>query len=496
MTELTPPHIVILGGGSAGWITASLLWNAWGDKGGKLTVVESSDIGIIGVGEGSTPQLKAFFDHIGIAETEWMAACDATFKLGIQFSGWSERRGFEHYFHPFPGATDLHSEPAFIENCALARRGFNVAAHPDAYFLASQLAHCGKSPRAQPDFPFAPSSGYHFDSNKLGAFLRRKCVERGVKHLDRKIADVALHEDGSVTALISDDGSHISGDFFIDCSGFRSMIAQEKLSAKFIPFGENLFNDCAMVMPTERLAKIKPQTDATAMRAGWRWTIPLTTRTGNGYVYSSAHISDEDAETELRRSLGMLESDTSVRKLSMKVGRVADSWTRNCLAAGLAQGFIEPLEATALHIVIATAMEFVNAYESGGYTPEHRQKFNTGVAARYDGIRDYVVGHYRLNQRTDSEYWRANARNDALSDGLKQMMTAWFTHGDMAAANNAAYDQNYYSTASWHCLFAGYGSFPAAAKMTDLPRNARSADVGAVTDMLAKCLNNFDMLST
>jgi tryptophan 6-halogenase len=491
MSEKMPPHIVILGGGSAGWITASLLWKAWGYKGGKLTVVESSDIGIIGVGEGSTPQLKAFFDHIDIAEAEWMAACDATFKLGIQFSGWSQRPGFERYFHPFPGPTDLHSEPAFIENCALARRGFHVDAHPDRYFLATYLARQGKSPHASPNFPFAPSYGYHFDAYKLGAFLRGKCAMRGVQHLDRKITQIARHENGDVAALIADDGSRIEGDFFIDCSGFRGMIAQETLGAEFISFAENLFNDRAVVMPTARPAKILPQTDASAMDAGWRWTIPLTSRVGNGYVYSSAHISDDAAETELRAALGMLECDVPTRKLSMKVGRVADSWTRNCLAAGLAQGFIEPLEATALHIVIATAMEFVNAYEAGGYSAQHRGKFNAGIAARYDGIRDYIVGHYRLNQRSCNDYWRANAQNNALSDGFKHMMTAWFTHGDMAAANNAAYDQNYYSNASWHCLFAGYGAFPADAKMAELPSNIRAADVDVVGDMLTKCAANF-----
>ncbi len=495
MTMRTPPHIVILGGGSAGWITASLLWKAWGAKGGKMTVVESSDIGIIGVGEGSTPQLKAFFDHIEIDESEWMTACDATFKLGIQFSGWSERPGFEQYFHPFPGPTDLHSEPAFLENCTLARRGFHVDAHPDGYFLATRLARDSKSPHAGPDFPFAPSYGYHFDAYKLGAFLRGKCTARGVQHLDRKIVDVALDDNGDVAALIGEDGSRIEGDFFIDCSGFRSLIAQEKLGVKFISYGENLFNDRAVVMPTQRGAILKPQTDATAMHAGWRWTIPLTTRTGNGYVYSSAHISDDDAETELRASIGLLDSDIAARKLTMKVGRVTDSWTRNCLAAGLAQGFLEPLEATALHIVIATAMEFANAFEAGGYTAQYRQKFNTGVAARYDGIRDYIVGHYRLNQRSDTDYWRENAANERLPDGLKQMMTAWFTHADMAAINNAAYDQNYYSNASWHCLFAGYGSFPPHAKMTDLPQNMRCGDVRGVGAMLKKCANNFATIS-
>ena len=140
MNEATPPRVVVLGGGSAGWITACLLHRAWGARGGSVTVVESSGIGIIGVGEGSTPQLKGFFDHLGIAEAEWMAACDATYKLGIRFTGWSEREGFESYFHPFPGPVDLHSEPGFVHNCMLARRGFDVPAHPDDWFLATDLA--------------------------------------------------------------------------------------------------------------------------------------------------------------------------------------------------------------------------------------------------------------------------------------------------------------------------------------------------------------------
>jgi 2-polyprenyl-6-methoxyphenol hydroxylase-like FAD-dependent oxidoreductase len=491
MSALAPPHIVILGGGSAGWITAALLWKEWGGKGGRLTVVESSDIGIIGVGEGSTPQLKAFFDHIDVAETDWMAACDATYKLGIRFDGWSERAGFDSYFHHFPGPVDLHSEPAFINNCALARRGFDVPVLPDQYFLAAQLAIAGKSPHPGPDFPFPPSYGYHFDAYKLGAFLRQLCTSRGVLHLDRTVATVAVHPDGDVAALVSGEGTRIEGDFFIDCSGFRSMIAQETLGTKFIPFAENLFNDSAVVMPTARAATVLPQTGAAAMKAGWRWTIPLTTRTGNGYVYSSAHISDDQAETELRGALGLLDDATPARLLKMKVGRVEDSWTRNCLTVGLAQGFLEPLEATALHIVIATALDFARAYAAGGFTAEHRATFNISTANRYEGIRDYIVGHYRLNQRTDTEYWRANAANDRLSDSLKQMMTAWFTHQDMAAANAAAYGKPHYSDASWHCLFAGYGSFPAAAKMVTPPPAARASDVVAVHSMLESCARNF-----
>ncbi|WJY19975.1 tryptophan 7-halogenase [Alteriqipengyuania flavescens] len=480
------PDIIVLGGGSAGWITAALLHHAWADKGASVTLVESPAIGIIGVGEGSTPQLKAFFDLLGIDETEWMPVCDATYKLGIRFSGWSARSGFESYFHPFPGPTDLHTQPAFEQVCAAQRRGYEAGAHPDRWFLATRLADEAKAPQAGENFPFAPSYGYHFDAHKLGAFLREWCVSRGVVHREAQVADVEVAA-GEVQALVCDDGTRIGGDLFVDCSGFRAVIA-EALGSEFQSYGENLFADRAVVMPTPRDGtRIVPATGAIAMRAGWRWSIPLTVRTGNGYVYSSAHISDDEAAAELARECG---GDAEPRFLKMRVGRMRESWRGNCLVAGLSQGFIEPLEATALHIVIHTALEFIQAHEQGGFTARHRDAFNASISERYDGIRDYIVAHYRLNRR-DGDYWRANAANDAISDRLKAMMTAWFTHRDIAAANRELYPKEYYSSASWHCLFAGYGSFPPPEKMQPLPADAPLADPARIDAMLAACARNF-----
>lgn len=487
-----PPRVVILGGGSAGWITACLLHKEWGHRGGTVTLVESPEIGIVGVGEGSTPQLKALFNHLGIAESEWMPACDATYKLGIRFTGWSERPGFESYFHPFPGPVDLHTEPGFFRNCLLARRGFDVPAHPDGWFLATKLADEHKRPQPAPSFPFGPSYGYHFDAYKLGAFLREWAMPRGVVHLQRKVIEIARHANGDVAALICEGGERIAGDVFVDCSGFAGVIAQRALGAKFLSFAGNLFNDCAVVMPTPHTASFKPQTDSIAMRAGWRWSIPLTSRIGNGYVYSSRHISDGEAEAELRAAIGMTSSDQPARFLKMRVGRVETSWTANCLSAGLAQGFIEPLEATALHIVVATALEFVRAYEGGGFTDRNRDAFNATAAERYEGIRDYIVAHYRMSQRTDAPYWRENAATTELSDRFKAMMTTWFTQQDIAAANLEAYGDPPYSAMSWHALFAGYGTFPAPAKMRPLPPGTEGANFAAIEGMIAACAENFE----
>jgi tryptophan 6-halogenase len=487
-----PPRVVVLGGGSAGWITAALLAKEWG--GARVTVVESPEIGIIGVGEGSTPQLKFLFDHLGIAEADWMAACDATYKLGIRFTGWGARPGYESYFHPFPGPIDLHTEPGFTHNCLLARRGFAAAAHPDQWFLAARLAEDGRGPHPAAGFPFPPSYGYHFDAYKLGAFLRDWAIARGVTHLPRKVGEVRLGEEGDVAALVLEDGERVEGDIFVDCSGFRAVICQQALAVPFVSYADALWADRAVVLPTPPSAALKPQTEAVALSAGWRFAIPLTTRTGNGYVYASRFISDEEAEAELRAAVGA-DPETPGRLLQMKVGRVERSWHRNCLAAGLAQGFVEPLEATALHIVITTALDFARACAEGGYTPAHRDAFNARINARYDGIRDYIVAHYRMNQR-EGDYWRACAANQALPETLKAMMTAWFTHQNIAAANRAIYGENpAYPAMSWHCLFAGYGTFPAPEKMRALPAEARAADPAEAARIIDACAENFAPLA-
>jgi hypothetical protein len=300
-----------------------------------------------------------------------------------------------------------------------------------------------------------------------------------------------LTESGDVAALMLDDGEAVTADIFVDCSGFRSVIAQEALGVPFRSYGNNLFNDRAVVMPTPADPNgTNSHTKATALSAGWAWDIPLTNRTGNGYVYASRYVDADAAETELRRHLGLLDSDIAARHLQMKVGRVATSWTRNCVAIGLSQGFIEPLEATALHIVQATVDGFIRTYEDGGFTPANRDDFNARIAARYDGIRDYIVCHYRVNQRRDTQYWRDNAANQALSDSLKSIMSCWFTGNDLAAEIARQGIDGYYSALSWHCLLAGYGIFPEPGRITSPPALPVHA-MAPIDDFIARCALNF-----
>ena len=478
-------RIVILGGGTAGWMAANLFANAWPSA--RVTVIESPEIGIIGVGEGSTPQLKAFFDRLGIAEAEWMPACNATYKNGIAFRGWSHAPGFEQYFHPFPSPLDLHTAPAFFDATRRRRHGQDVWAHPDRFFLPARLAAERLAPVASEAFPLGPAYGYHLDAHLVGAFLRTHAAKQGVVHLERRIVEVAM-ADGAVTHLVAEGGERIGGALFVDSSGFRSVIHQAALGVPFVSFGENLFNDSAVVMPTPAdPTGTASATTATALNAGWAWEIPLTSRTGNGYVYASSYRSKDEAEAELRAHLGVGDEGTA-RHLAMKVGRVAESWAGNSLAVGLSQGFIEPLEATALHIVQATVEGFIAAYEAGGFTPEHRDAFNARIAARYDGIRDYIVCHYRMNRRTDTAYWRDTATNDRLSDSLKAIITCWFTGGDLEAEIAAQGIAGYYAASSWHCLLAGYGAYPATAPHAPSPG---AADMAAIDDFLRRAALNF-----
>lgn len=487
-----PPSFVILGGGTAGWMAACLIAHRLGPR-ASVTVVESPDIGIIGVGEGSTPQLKAFFDELGIAERDWMPNCNATYKNGIRFNGWSDRAGFESYFHPFQTALDLHTAPGFFFNTRARRTGRDVWAHPDRFFVSARLADQRLGPTPTANFPFDIAYGYHFDAQLVGEFLRNHATSRlGVNHLPRRIASITRSVNGDIAALIDDLGQSINGEFFIDASGFRAVLIQEALQEPFEPFCANLFNDAAVAMPSAKMRGATAcATGATALSSGWAWEIPLTNRTGNGYVYASGYLSADAAETELRKHLGLLDSDVPARHLAMKVGQVRRSWVRNCLAIGLAQGFIEPLEATALHIVHTTICGFLDAFVEGGFTDTGAEKFNARIHARYDGIRDYIVCHYRMNQRGAGQYWQANAANEHLSDNLKAIITCWFRGGDLEAEIRALDLDRYYAPLSWHCLLAGYGQFPADARLTRPEDGLPVADMAWIDRFVAGCAQNF-----
>jgi len=494
-------HFVIVGGGTAGWMAANLLAQRFGphavSKGrasARISVVEAPDIGIIGVGEGSTPQLKAFFDQLGIAETSWMPRCNATYKNGISFHGWSHKPGYDSYFHPFPATIDSHTAPAFYLNSHYRRQGFDLDANPDRFFLSAYLAAQHKAPIAAENFPFEMAYGYHFDAYLVGAMLRDHAISLGVKHIEGKVVGVQRGESGDISAInLADNGNGpLIGDFFIDCTGFKSLLLQETLGVSFISFANNLFNDSAVVMPTATdEAFTRSETRATALSAGWAWSIPLTNRTGNGYVYSSKYLDKDAAELELRTHLGLLDSDVEARHLSMKVGRVAETWSGNCLAVGLSQGFIEPLEATALHLVQATVENFIDALEADNFGPGQRAQFNQNIAARFEGVRDYIVCHYKASARRDTAYWRDCSAIEHISEALYGMLSTWSNGGDLKQEHQRLNIGAYYPLTSWIALLGGYGHYPHTAQLQAPPAELQQFDLAEISEFIRRCGLNF-----
>jgi len=485
-------RIVIVGGGSAGWMTALTFARSLLERGVQITVLESPMVGTIGVGEGSTPWLRGFFDSLDIEEGEWMPACHATYKCGITFAGWSTKQGFESYFHPFASMLDNLTMTQFVHNVEARIGGANVYAHPDRFFIASRLAATRRAPKAPESFPFDVWHGYHFDSVLLGQFLQRKALERGVRYKSCHVTHTTLATDGAIAWVGTDEGERIDADLFVDCTGFAGLLIDKALQTPFVSFASNLFNDAAVALPSPiGQEKISVETVSTALRHGWAWKIPLTSRYGNGYVYSTRFCSPDEAETELRQHLGLLESDAPARHLKMKIGRVTRHWNKNCLAVGLSQGFIEPLEATALLFIQQTAALFVEFLEQADLGEEAHERFNRRVNDHFEGTRDYIVTHYKTNSRRDTEYWRANAANLDLSDDLKKLFSAWMGGKSIVPGVREQVIGRGYPLFSWYAIMAGMGIFPDAdALRPPTPREARYS-MAEIDNLLERSVRNF-----
>ena len=488
-----PPvrRILVVGGGTAGWMSALILARTLIPKGVDITLLESPTVATIGVGEGSTPLLRGFFDMLGIEEAEWMPACHATYKCGISFEGWSTRPGFEHYFHPFPSMVDIMTMTQFVHNVEARVRGANLYAHPDRFFLAARLVAERRAPKSRETFPFDVLHAYHFDATLLGQFLHKKALERGIRYKSCHVTHATVGTDGSIASVHTREGETITADLYVDCTGFSALLLEKALGVPFVSYADNLFNDAAVAIPSPIGASIPSQTVSTALKHGWVWKIPLTSRFGNGYVFSTQFCTPDAAETELRQHLGLLDSEVQARHLKMRVGRVARPWHANCLAVGLAQGFVEPLEATSLMVVQYMAQTFAELLEGGTLTEEVRERFNARVNRNFEGIRDYICAHYKTNSRTDTEYWRANAANRDLSDNLKTILSRWVTGKSIVSGLRAQQFGQGYPVMSWFAILAGMGLFPQPQALR--PPSAQEAryELSEVDALLQRCAGNY-----
>ena len=457
-----PDKLLIVGGGTAGWMAALHMQDAWGNKGMDISLIESPTIGAVGVGEGTTPRLREFYDRLGIPESEWMPACNATYKCGISFPQWSTVEGYESYFHPFFSAADKVYVQYFWDNCRQRREGFDIPAHPDDFFLTTALARQRRSPIPINEAADDSVYGYHFDAALMGEFLKEKATQRGVTLIQDMITDVSVNEVGDISHVETENHGKVEADLFVDCSGFKGLLIREAMGEEVKSTRAYMFNDSAIAIPTPRKdsGEIMSETISRAMKFGWVWHIPLSSRMGNGYVYSSDYVSKEEVETEFREYLGEGAKGVDALHLHWNPGRLENHWKNNCVAIGLSQGFLEPLEALMINVIQASIESFTDCFESGDFTGQHRKDFNSQVNQFIDVILDYLQMHYKLNSRDDTAYWRDNRDNPNMSAQLARVLDSWDRNESMEGVLPDDGAHPIYSRLSWYCMLAGMGRFP------------------------------------
>jgi len=457
-----PLKVVVVGGGTAGWMAAAAIASVLRPETREIHVIESSEIGIVGVGEATLPHLRFFNKRIGIDERELMAKTQATFKLGIEFRDWA--RPGDSYIHPF-GAYGSRIAGVPFHNYWLRALAQGQAAPLEEYSLPIVAARMNRFALPSED-PTAVMStfgyAFQFDASLYAAYLRGFAESRGVRRTDGKIVDIRLRgTDGFVESVQLADGSLVSGDLFIDCSGFRGLLIEQALKTGYDEWTRWLPCDRAAAVPCENAGPLTPYTRATAREAGWQWRIPLQHRTGNGYVYSSSFISDDEAGSKLLSRLdGKALADP--RFLRFTAGRRRKTWNRNVVAVGLAGGFLEPLESTSIYLIqiaITTLLDYLTdapLTQAGAFDPRTVDAFNRWIEMEYDRVRDFLILHYHATERHDEPLWDY-CRTMEVPDTLKHKMEL-FRH----RARVVTYKDGLFLEPSWLAVYFGQRVMPTA----------------------------------
>ncbi len=417
--------IIIVGGGTAGWMSACYLNQMLPDN-VTVTLVESPDIATVGVGEATVPTIAEFFAKLNIPEQQLFTEADASIKSAIKFVDWYKKG--QSYYHPFEAPYFSDGIEACHHWAALAHQGFETDsfAH-DTGVLASLCDNnkVSKKP-GEAQYQAATLYAYHLDAVKLAALLRKISMQRGVRRIEDTVTSVQLNEQGEIGALGTEHTGELTADFYVDCSGFRGLLIEQALGASFHSYADELWCDRAVAIQTPHAdeANILPYTTATAVDNGWIWEIGLSTRRGNGYVYSSHFTSPEEAEQTLRDHLGC-GNEPMAKHLRMRVGRREHFWQANCLAVGLSAGFIEPLESTGLQFIQVGLEQFVEYFPGAGDYGPLQQQYNQVMSAKYDDVKDFIVAHYCLTKRDDSPFWQHMQHKLPLSSGLKHKLALW-----------------------------------------------------------------------
>lgn len=427
-------QVVIVGGGSAGWLTAGVIaaeHRAASGSGLEVTLLESPDVGPIGVGEGTWPTMRDTLRKIGVTETDFIRECDASFKQGSRFDRWVTGSAGDRYFHPFvlpQGYTETNLVAGWLQR-------HSEVPFADLVSFQPHLCARGKAPKqvATPEYAAVANYAYHLDAGKFGVFLRKFCTEKlGVRHVLDHMVGINSHDNGDIASLQTKTNGALAGDLFVDCTGMQSLLLGQHYEIPFVSQKHVLFNDTALALQipyAEENSPIASQTISTAQSSGWVWDIGLPTRRGIGHVYSSSHTSDDAAEVELRNyveSTGGPKNGAAPRKLSFNPGYRAKFWHRNCVAIGLSAGFIEPLEASALALVELSAAMLSDEMPATRATLDIvARRFNDSFTYRWARVIDFLKMHYVLSQRADSEFWRDNVRVESIPDRLSEQLTLW-----------------------------------------------------------------------
>jgi tryptophan 7-halogenase len=483
MAHSSVKNIVIVGGGTAGWMTAAAMAKVLGGT-HVIRLVESDEIGTVGVGEATIPQIRQFNEALEFDEDDFVRQTQATFKLGIQFVNWG-RRG-DCYIHSFGVLGRVRGLLPFHQywlKGLLTGRVRDIA----PYCLNSVAALQGKFMRPADLGPESPLSSvayaFQFDAGLYARYLRHFAEQRGVKRTEGKVRETALRStDGFIEAIVLESGERIAGDLFIDCSGFRGLLIEQALQTGYEPWNHWLPCDRALAVPCMSDGAPTPYTRSTARDAGWQWRIPLQHRIGNGYVYSSAHISDDEAAAVLLRNLDG-KALAEPRLLKFVTGRRRKTWNKNCVAIGLAGGFLEPLESTSIHLIQSTISQLLSFFPDQGFDQVLIDRFNQKSEMEWERVRDFLILHYHATERSDTEFWNY-CRTMSVPNQLRDYIQLFQNSGRFYRENEELFAQ-----ISWVQVMLGQRITPRSYHpLVDLLSDAELDEfLGNVKHIIGRC---------
>ncbi len=472
-------RVVIVGGGSAGWMTAAYLSKSL-DHGVDIQLVESSTIPSVGVGEATFSTIRLFFDFLGLKEEDWMHHCNASYKLAIKFVDWNAER--QHFYHPFQRFDSIEGT-SIIEWWLKLKR--DIAPFDYSCFSVPTICDALKSPRSydghvfdakvdgylsstDPDkallleelkiqYPYA----YHFDASLVAKFMSEYAIERGVRQVIDDVLEVKLTENSFIQGIRTGKHGFIEGDLFIDCTGFRGLLINQTLKEPFLSFSDSLPCDSAIALQVPSYPEkegIEPYTTATALSSGWVWNIPLFHRIGTGYVYCSAFQSTTSAEEEFRRHLGDRSAGCNAKHIKMRIGRSRNSWVNNCVAIGLSSGFVEPLESTGIFFIQHGIEQLATHFPGFTFDQESVNNYNRSVADVMDGVREFLILHYAASTRNDTPFWKATKTDFKVPPELAERFKLWKTRLPTNRTINSRYHG--FEAYSYSVMLLGLGHRP------------------------------------